>query len=191
MGQAQSVVSVKNPVGALGTRTPVFVIIDVTPVPTGVPTNTAVNTPSGTSPTFTPTVTKTPTTTPTPINVNPLSWAPNGPGWLGPSPADDLAVITSTGFNASSTPVRVATPKASGYTDLYFTVTNIGTANGGGVVYLGGRSVTISALGPSGSREKNVYIQDLSANAPVSLSGDATAATTIIYTNIYARRRAP
>lgn len=118
-------------------------------------------------------------------------WAPNGPGWNGPSPVDDIAKVGPVTFNASSTPIRVATPKASGYTDIFYAIANIGTANGGGTVYQGGISITIPPIAPGGTRIVKQYAQDLVANMPVSVAGDATAGATIVFYDMWTRRRAP
>lgn len=113
----------------------------------------------------------------------------NGPIWNGPAPGDTLVRVADQSFDASSTPVRIATPVSTvGTLDVFMSVENIGSAGGTGTIYLDGTSTSFSVAPGMGAKSKLGFI-GLTSNAPVSIGGDATAGVSIRCRNIILRRR--
>lgn len=111
----------------------------------------------------------------------------NAGGWTGPSPEDDDVRIVVQSLN-SLTPVAIATPKNSGYTDIYADIFNSGTAVGSCIVYDGSTAVTQGPIPPQG-QAFHAYVQDCTGNDAVSLGTDGSAGATFNAVNIIARRR--
>ncbi len=108
----------------------------------------------------------------------------NHTAWNGPSRTYTNIRIADQVFNASSTPVRIATPIATTTAyDVFFEAQNVGTVGGSLVLYADGTSWSIY-LAPGGGTVQHNYWMGLVSNAPVSFGGDATAGVTVKAKNI-------